>query len=424
MLKKRKQASSVVVVLLVILVLIAAAAVVVALSGCGAREIPKKVELVIVGGPRANIPRISTNTASVNELLYDASYSYGSVTFITCDGMPHVYASVDIPEPKVHGMDEAALRKRADDYTDQLSQLVGQGKAESPESDLLGAIQLASQKFAGADEDSRCVLVILDSGLSTERLDFRQKLDTEKGTKEQYMLSAVTESVVAQLDEECELPKLNGADVYFSFCGVTAQPQEPLSEKQKEKLRDIWEAILMAGGAASVEFTNDFATNVAYEDDLPAVSTVPVEAMKISPESEAIETIVLDESSVRFIGDTADYIDPEAAREELGKVADLLLSNPENKVYLVGTTATGRQEYTQELSERRALAVKETLTELGVPEERMEPVGLGCTNYWHKDDTDENGHHIEEIASLNRAVLVIDTKSDDGDIVRAEMEVE
>ena len=391
------------------------------LAGCSAKEIPEKVNLVIIGGPRANINRISMDSAAINDLLYDASYSYGSVTFITCDGKPRVYAQVDIPEPSVKGMDETALKKRANDYTEQLKQLLDQGTAQYPESDLLTATQLASQAFADADSNSKCILTILDSGLSTVKLDFRQQVINEKGTKPQYMLSARPDSIVSELQAESEIPNLNHAQIYFSYCGATAYPQEPLSEKQKGQLRDIWESIFMAGNASEVIFTNDFATDMPY-DGLPIVSTVPVEEMNISPETDVIETIVLDEESVRFKGDKAEYIDQDAANSVLKEVAELLIECPESTVYLVGTTATGARDYTQDLSERRSQTVRSTLIEFGVPEDRLISIGFGCSNYWHIADVDDTGHHIEEYACQNRAVRIIDVNSADGEIVRKELE--
>ena len=386
------------------------------MAGCGAKEIPQKVNLVIVGGPRSNINRIPEDSESISELLYEASYTYGKVTFINADGKPHVYASVDIPEPTVHGMDEAALRKRANDYSEQLKELLKQGMAQYPESDLLTALQLASQAFAGADDDSKCILVILDSGLSTVKLDFRQNLSSNPDFGEQYMLTASPESIVEELSKESELPELNNAQVYFSYCGVTAFPQEPLTEKQKGQLRDIWESVLMAGGASNVIFTNDFATDVPYEG-LPEVSVVPVDVMTIKPEVETIDTIVLDESKVQFIGDTADYVDEEAANTVLKEMAEMLLLCPDNVVYLAGTTATGRPEYTKLLSEKRAEAVKASLCEFGVPADQMIAIGLGCDNAWHIEDTDSSGSLIEKYAADNRTVRIIDISSDDAQVI-------
>ncbi|MBE6013748.1 MAG: hypothetical protein E7241_00065 [Lachnospiraceae bacterium] len=385
-----------------------------ALTGCSSKDNPQKVSLVVIGGPRSNMNQFSTDIASVNELLYEASYSYGNVTFINCDGQPHVYASVDIPKPSVDGMDSAALKKRASDYTQQLKQLLSQGTAKYPESDLLSALQLASQAFASADKDSKCVLVILDSGLSTAKLDFRQMLTTGSNGQPQYMLSANPNSIVEELKGASELPKLDSVQVYFSYCGVTAKPQEPLSEKQKEKLKNIWKTVLISSGASEVKFTNDFATEIPYSG-LPEVSTVPVERMTINPDAEVIETVVLDEMSVRFIGDTAEYVDVSAAENTLKAMAEQLLSSPDRSVYLVGTTATGRPDFTKDLSERRAATVRRTLNKFGVPEERMIAVGLGCSNYWHVKDTDGNGNLIEEYACKNRTVRIIDTQSSDAE---------
>ncbi|MCR5236957.1 MAG: OmpA family protein [Lachnospiraceae bacterium] len=391
------------------------------LSGCSSKEPEKKVNLVVIGCARSNMNRISMDMKSLNDLLFEACYSCGKITFITSDGEPDVYGTFDIPEPPVKGMDETSLKRRASKFKDQLKQILYQGTAKYPETDLLSALQLASKAFADADSNDRNVLFIADSGLSTVKVDFRKSVLNIKGFKPQPMLYAKPESIVDELRKEYELPKLNNAQVFFSYCGCTAAPQEDLSEKQKEYLKNIWNSILIAGESSEVVFTNDFATDMPYEG-LPSVSTVPVEKMSITPVAEEIETVVLDERKVQFIGDTAEYTDPEAAERVLREVAECLMENPYNILYLAGTTATvSDTEYCRDLSERRAEAVMNTLLSFGIPQYRLIPVGLGFSDPWHEDDRDEKGQ-IKEKASLNRSVRIVDINSEDGEKVRASIE--
>ncbi|MDR2084224.1 MAG: OmpA family protein [Bacteroidales bacterium] len=64
----------------------------------------------------------------------------------------------------------------------------------------------------------------------------------------------------------------------------------------------------------------------------------------------------------------------------LNDMAAEFIANPEYKIEIQGhTDNTGRAEYNQELSERRAQAVKDYLVGKGVPESRMKAVGYGIT---------------------------------------------
>ena len=68
-----------------------------------------------------------------------------------------------------------------------------------------------------------------------------------------------------------------------------AEPQQALSEAQKDKLIEIWTAILEKAGAASIDFRPDSASSTPYTN-LPDVSTVNADdrAIDVTPLTKMI----------------------------------------------------------------------------------------------------------------------------------------
>lgn len=66
------------------------------------------------------------------------------------------------------------------------------------------------------------------------------------------------------------------------------------------------------------------------------------------------------------------------AMRSIEKLADFLKENPEQEILIEGhTDSRGSEQYNLTLSERRAEAVQEALTERGVPEDRVSAEGMG-----------------------------------------------
>lgn len=83
------------------------------------------------------------------------------------------------------------------------------------------------------------------------------------------------------------------------------------------------------------------------------------------------------------------------------KLADVLQQNPQRTVLVEGfTDSTGAADHNQELSERRATAVRSALQELGVARERVAIRGYGEANPVAANDTARN-------RQLNRRVEII-----------------
>lgn len=403
-----KRSRSNISVLLVLVMCLTMACLVTGCSDTGNDEIA----LAVVGSPHSNEPSFPLNAASIKDKLYNCCYTYGSVSFITCDGNPKVVYQTDIPKPEKSGLSENKKKKIANDYTVQLIKELSSLRSDVSEVDTLKAITYASKILVSSTSADK-ELVIMDSGLSTVGY-----LDFTKG-----LLNAGTDSIVEALKKAEAIPRLTDVNVVWMYLGQTAAPQQELSESQKLKLEEIWKAILTEGGAKSVKFVNDIASDEP-DNSLPSVSVVDVQNRSIDVETNEVEpvevvieppikTIVLDNTSVRFIGDKAEFVDYEEASCVLEQYAQVLLNHPNNKVYVIGTTATGSTEFCNELSVNRANAVCQILVSYGVPESQVIPIGMGYEDPWHIDDVDDNGKQIEKYASQNRKVLIVDVNGDD-----------
>lgn len=372
----------------------------------------EEIALAVVGSPHSNEPSFPLDAASIKDKLYNCCYAYGSVSFITNDGNPKVVYQTDIPKPEKSGLSENKKKTIATNYTSQLLKELSKLNSDVSEVDTLKAITYASKTLSSSSPSADKVLVIMDNGLSTVGY-----LDFTKG-----LLYADTKTIVDALNKVEAIPDLTDVNVVWMYLGQTAAPQQELSEVQKHKLEEIWRTILTEGGAKSIEFVNDIASDEP-DNNLPSVSVVDVQNRSIDIETseepveiiieEPIETIVLDNTSVRFIGDKAEFVDYEEASSVLAQYAQILLEHPNNKVYVIGTTATGSTDFCNELSVNRANAVCQVLISYGVPESQLIPLGMGFEDPWHIDDVGDNDKQIEEYACQNRKVLIVDVNGDD-----------
>lgn len=86
---------------------------------------------------------------------------------------------------------------------------------------------------------------------------------------------------------------------------------------------------------------------------------------------------------------------------EIHKLADVLKQNPQRTVFIEGfTDSTGNDSYNQELSERRAAAVRDTLLGMGVRGDRITTLGYG-------KNFPVASNHSEAGRQLNRRVEIV-----------------
>lgn len=383
--------------------------------GCGGRWEKKdtsdeeRVSVSVVVGAHSNANVISAKAEEIKKNVYESAFTYGRISLVRCDGNPEEFLVTQIKEPEVKGLSLRKKKHRAENFTKEiLSFFNSDGIARYEENDTLEAIRLAANSLKAADNDSDKVLVVADTGLSTKGyLNFA----------ENNLFEIPTSEIIEALEAKKAIPDLEGVKVVWLYAGQCAEPQEKLSEVQKAKLIEIWRAVLEKAGALSYDFKEDSASSKPYSG-LPPVSVVDAESRDI--EVKPLKKVVLDSSSVKFKGDQAIFVNKKAAKKAIGSVAKTLLDHPDNKVYVVGCTATaaGKEAFCKTLSEDRAQAVVEVLKDYGVPESQMLPVGLSDTAPWHIPDLDEKGYQIEKYAEQNRCVVILDTMdSKYGDVI-------
>lgn len=359
---------------------------------------PQSVSLVVSG--HKYFPKLSLSDKLYSR-IYNGCYTYGDVSAVVVDGDPFLAFNYAIKAPDAN-VDSAKRKQIATGNTDQIMSDLSNLAGKSPEADLLSAIQLSADMLCSTESTTEKTMVIYDSGLSTTgMLDFATK----------NLIDVPTESIVAELKEVHEIPDLTDVHVLWLGCGEVCGEQQKLSEDYKYKLKAIWEEILIEGGASDVDFQPSESSGEEPDTELPNCSTVPVIEEPIDiDENEMPEITRWDgESSVRFKGDLAEFVDVAAAKEDLRPAAEYLAANPTESVYIFGMTATiTGGDSGIELAEARANACKDVLKEYGVNDKQMTVVGLGqIDNPLRVDDVDENGNQIEELAQKNRAVVMI-----------------
>ena len=98
--------------------------------------------------------------------------------------------------------------------------------------------------------------------------------------------------------------------------------------------------------------------------------------------------LVVNMSDVLF--DTGKYTLRQLAREKLAKISGIVLAYPSLKLAIEGNTdSVGTEAFNQELSEKRAEAVRNYLTQQGVPESSTTATGFGKTRPIASNDTSE-----------------------------------
>jgi outer membrane protein OmpA-like peptidoglycan-associated protein len=87
--------------------------------------------------------------------------------------------------------------------------------------------------------------------------------------------------------------------------------------------------------------------------------------------------------------------------DEISRVAQVLNQYPETTIMIAGhTDSTGSDTYNQQLSERRAMSVKNALTGQGVNPARMSAVGYGESKPI-ADNNNESGRQINRRVEIS-----------------------
>lgn len=170
---------------------------------------------------------------------------------------------------------------------------------------------------------------------------------------------------------------------------------EHLSYMAKQK-------VAIAQTQAQLKTAEDNITRASADRDKALLQARTAEADRLRQELNAKQT---DRGLTISLGDVLfdtgkSQLKPGGARE-LQKLVNFLQQNPQRNVSIEGyTDSQGSDEYNQSLSERRAEAVKNELTHMGIEEQRITSKGYG-EGYPVADNNTSAGRQ------LNRRVEIV-----------------
>jgi len=163
----------------------------------------------------------------------------------------------------------------------------------------------------------------------------------QRGAKTGVLIGAATGAILGQVIGRDTEATLIGTGIGAAIGGLAGHQIGAYMDRQEQELR----AAMAASEAASIQRTQDVLT-ATFKSDV-------------------------------FFDFDSSTLKP-GAYAEIGRVADVLNRYPQTTIRVEGhTDATGPETYNQQLSERRAGAVKNALAQRGVDARRVYTVGFG-----------------------------------------------
>lgn len=368
------------------------------LTACGEQNSSVPVAVAVVIGNHANSRAPNLASQEIGKIVQAATSSYGFVSIVTLDGSPELVGGCLINPPQA-GLAKSKLNQIATEQSRRILSSISTVKASHPEVDTLAALEVARRSFASAPQGSSRNIVVLDSGLSTTgSLNF-QKSD---------FLDADPSALADYLNAQKEIPNFSGITITWMGLGDIAEPQKSMSAAQRANLKQIWTAIIEKTGG-NVIFLDTISGGDNPVKDYPEVSVV---SLLSAPSQTFDNSGAVAFRNIQFIGDTAEYTNPEEVNNILKPVAEYMKSNPGFAAMVIGSTAGEKdKEFCLRLSSERADAVRDTLVSLGASESQIKAIGLGFNDPWHIPDTSTDGTLIESVAAQNRKVVLMDASS-------------
>ena len=335
------------------------------LSGCGdpaPSGDPQSV--IVIVGVHAGVPK--PNPDELQSTLKTTVASGGSVAVIALDGTPSVSASFP-------GLEGSALNNGVEkqDMTDNVIEAVGAAVADSNGNDFGEALNVAADQARTFGAKST-LIIVLDSGLS----DTGTPIMTTPG-----ITTTDPQAVIDFIQSDGRVPSFPaGTTVSFRGLGYGTDPQQPLTQQQRDNVTAIWKGIAELGGAV-VEVVPEPRTG---EGPSTTFTTTPV-----TPETPTQFTVTPTDTGVAAEL-TADDVQFEGCSAGLPSSADAalqqllaLVQQAKGAVTITGHTATSAPctpPYPDEtLSMDRAQAVLGWLVANGVDTSRLTAVGAADT---------------------------------------------
>lgn len=324
-------------------------------------------EFAIVVGNTANTPRpqIDENlTEQIEKSMLaekdrSADEIVQSIALVSATDNPQV---IDVSDEGLRGLDgnDRNSSRNARENAAMLAKQVNSAKPASHGANYLEAILLAGEQVGPGSN-----LIVIGSGLSDSgEFNFaKDNLLTFESNRS---------AALVKIAEENTHKPLRGYSVTFYGLGDTTAPQEALTKKQRDVVRQAYRDLISALGGRAIIIT-DARSGPSVETDF-RVSTTDTGCGDWEG--------TFREDSVQFVPNTAEFKDPAKAKAALAQVFKIYDRNPAavRSIDVHGYIADVRADRSApadpgDLSGARARAVKKVLVSLGVPEGKVSAVG-------------------------------------------------
>lgn len=366
------------------------------LSGCpGPEDETEPFNVAFVLGIADDETKVNNGIRELEALPTLAGSTYA---FIAAEGQPTTIGQPgEIPDFSQKGYTKDMMNRVYSGIKADLTQRLETYQPSTAEIDMAAATELAVRNLnAHAVEGRRNVLVYYCSGRSTTGLINM----TETGLDDLDIEASVA-AIAKQMDAD-----MSKIDEVVCYCLGDCGPKQPtLSSEEKVTMKNFYNELFQALGAPVVTFRDDLPSTEAYSFSDTPVSAIPV---KDTVSGLSAEPIVLSESKLEFLADSAEFKDTDAAEAALQPVADMLLKDQDLRVLLYSTCA-GDIDY-PELSSKRSETVKNCLMANGVKESQVVVINVKIAN----DPYYKLGLGTGPEASLNRKTVIVDLSSEFG----------
>ena len=291
---------------------------------------------------------------------------------------------------------QAGQEKEIDSFLADYFTSVCASRAQTGEVDLLSALNNAANELRAHNNGSKMVINVVSSGLNSTGLLV--------GSSD--LVNADANDIASQLANMGALA--NFADITVHFYGLgQSSGEQVIPNSVAAKLQSLYPTLVEAGGGVAI-VEPDVLTRLNCDSELPNVSTVDFAQDSLTfPHLERNQSaqVVLNETVLAFVGDSAEFIDPDKATATLAELASTIMDNHGATVLVEGYTAASPAFSSDELvdlSQRRAEAVREALVAAGVSPGFIEAIGHGDEGATSMD----TGVFSESAAKNDRRVVV------------------
>lgn len=341
------------------------------LTGCSANAAEKvpSIDLTVIALQGSNMPAASAELLAPYLEEAVSADTGSSFTLILADGAP--FQGGHIKWETRDSLNEAHWKDEKEDRATRCLEILSQ-KARTPETDLWGALDLASRAMKDGDAEVK-KLVIVHNGIPTSGFLSFVGWDLENLTED------IIRDLVTQLKENQATPDIDGIRVEWFYTGEGIEPQQSVSPQVRIQLQTLWETVLLeACGAETVIFKSTLPDTGAVEGT-PAVTAVACSREQI-PLPDLSKPVPLDPTVIGFEPDSAELCDPAATADYLTPYAEAI--SQDGSLYVVAgstaDTADSTVESSTQFGLKRARAVCEILTNtLMVDADKLLPLGIG-----------------------------------------------